>query len=116
SGQVLVLDMGDPVRIVDLARHLIRLSGHAADDVAIEFSGLRSGEKLYEELLADADTTLPTQVPQLRTARLTQQGDSIDALLELAGAASAQADDARVRDALRCAVPEYRSSERKTDR
>jgi FlaA1/EpsC-like NDP-sugar epimerase len=116
SGQVLVLDMGDPVRIVDLARHLIRLSGHAADDVAIEFSGLRAGEKLFEELLADADTTMPTQVPQLRVARLTQQGDSIDALLDLAGSASAQADDARVRDALRRAVPEYRSSERKTDR
>ncbi|HSB25147.1 MAG TPA: nucleoside-diphosphate sugar epimerase/dehydratase, partial [Burkholderiaceae bacterium] len=85
SGQVLVLDMGDPVRIVDLARQLIRLSGHAADDIAIEYSGLRAGEKLYEELLADADTTMPTQVSQLRVARLTQQGDSIDALLELAG-------------------------------
>jgi len=108
SGQVLVLDMGDPVRIVDLARQLIRLSGHAADDVAIEFSGLRAGEKLYEELLADADTTMPTRVPQLRVARLTQQGDSIDALLELAGAATAQADDAQVRDALQRAVPEYR--------
>jgi len=116
SGQVLVLDMGEPVKIVDMARQLIRLAGRSADDVAIEFSGLRAGEKLYEELLADADTTLPTRVPQLRIAKLSQQGGSLDALLALAGATTAQADDAAVRAALAQAVPEYRSSDRETDR
>jgi FlaA1/EpsC-like NDP-sugar epimerase len=70
SGQVLVLDMGEPVRIVDLARELIRLSGYAADEIAIEFTGLRAGEKLFEELLADADATVETGVPGLRVARL----------------------------------------------
>lgn len=70
SGQVLVLDMGDPIRIVDLARQMIRLAGHAEDEVGIEFSGLRPGEKLYEELLADTDTTLPTSNARLRVARL----------------------------------------------
>ncbi|HEX6017903.1 MAG TPA: nucleoside-diphosphate sugar epimerase/dehydratase [Burkholderiaceae bacterium] len=116
SGQVLVLDMGEPVKIVDMARQLIRLSGHAADDVAIEFSGLRAGEKLYEELLADADTTMATAVPQLRVARLAQRNTPLDELLGVA-AAPAQADDAAVRAALQRAVPEYHSTDRNpTDR
>jgi FlaA1/EpsC-like NDP-sugar epimerase len=111
SGQVLVLDMGEPVKIVDMARQLIRLAGHSADDVAIEFSGLRAGEKLYEELLADADTTVATAVPQLRAAHLAQQATSLDELLELAARHSA-VDDAEVRAALQRAVPEYRGFDR----
>jgi FlaA1/EpsC-like NDP-sugar epimerase len=71
SGQVLLLDMGEPLRIVDLARDLIRLSGHTEQEIPIAFTGLRPGEKLYEELLADADTTLPTASPHLRLAQLT---------------------------------------------
>ena len=67
--QVYVLDMGEPVKIVDLARDLIRLSGHREKEIAIVFSGLRPGEKLYEELLTDADQTLPSQHPRLRIAR-----------------------------------------------
>jgi hypothetical protein len=55
-------------------------------------------------------------VPQLRIARLTQERTTLDALLELAGASSVQADDAAVRAALERAVPEYRSADRKTDR
>jgi FlaA1/EpsC-like NDP-sugar epimerase len=112
SGQVLVLDMGEPVRIVDLARHLVRLAGWSAQDVAIEFSGLRAGEKLYEELLADADTTEPTRVPQLRVARLKQVSTSMDALLDLARAPSSTGDDVSVRAALADALPEYRASPR----
>ncbi len=110
SGQVLVLDMGEPVRIVELARQLIRLSGHSADEIEIEFSGLRSGEKLYEELLADADTTVPTQVAQLRVARLDRRDALHAALLELAQE-GVPADDAAVREALARAVPEYRRSD-----
>jgi FlaA1/EpsC-like NDP-sugar epimerase len=116
SGQVLVLDMGEPVRIVDLARQLIRLSGHSADEVGIEYSGLRAGEKLYEELLADADTTVATAIPQLRVAALTQPGGPLEALLQLAQhARPAQCDDAAVRDALAKTISEYRQSDRKND-
>jgi FlaA1/EpsC-like NDP-sugar epimerase len=106
SGQVLVLDMGEPVKIVDLARQLIRLSGHAPDEIAIEFTGLRAGEKLYEELLADADASVPTQVARLRVATLRQHGADVMPLLELAGSQRVL-DDAAVRGALMAMVPEY---------
>ena len=77
TGQVLVLDMGKPVKIVDLARDLIRLSGHTLDEIAVVFSGLRPGEKLFEELLADADDTLPTALQCLRVARLASAADAV---------------------------------------
>jgi len=107
SGQVLVLDMGEPVKIVDLARDLIRLSGHTADEIAIEFSGLRPGEKLFEELLADEDATMATDVPRLRIARLERQPQGLDELLILAGDGGAAPDDRAVRDALLRSVPGY---------
>ncbi|MDM4767553.1 nucleoside-diphosphate sugar epimerase/dehydratase [Pelomonas sp. SE-A7] len=101
SGQVYVLDMGEPVRIVDLARDMIRLSGHSLDEIRIVFSGLRPGEKLYEELLSDSDQTLPTAISRLSIARLDDQaaaGAVLDWLLPLADQAL---DDEAVRTALR---------------
>ncbi|MDE2612740.1 MAG: polysaccharide biosynthesis protein [Burkholderiales bacterium] len=107
SGQVLVLDMGEPVKIVDLARDLIRLSGHKVDEIGIEFTGLRPGEKLYEELLAAADDTLPTSVPRLRIARLDRQGGEVAELLRWAVEAE-DAGDAVTRTHLQRAIAEYR--------
>ena len=61
GGEVFVLDMGEPVRIVDLAKNLIRLSGYSEEDIQINFSGIRPGEKMYEELL-DSDEITDKQV------------------------------------------------------
>jgi O-antigen biosynthesis protein WbqV len=109
-GKIFVLDMGEPVRIVDLAEQMIRLAGRVPGlDVAIEFVGLRPGEKLQEELFHDAEATVPTANPALRlaaprTADYAVLARSIDELEEQARAAN----EARVIDLLRLLVPEYR--------
>ncbi len=110
SGQVYVLDMGEPVKIVELARHLIRLSGHRDNEIGIVFSGLRPGEKLYEELLADADTTQPSAHPRLRIARLNDEATA-SWLAELMGWLHTPQDGvspAAWREQLGRFVPEYR--------
>jgi FlaA1/EpsC-like NDP-sugar epimerase len=108
GGEIYVLDMGEPVRIADLARELIRLSGLSDNDIRIEYTGMRAGEKLFEEPLADAEETLPTPHPKLRVAlaRPSARADFVDQLLAwLADPRDTSA--AAVREKLRQWVPEY---------
>ncbi|MBC7470275.1 MAG: polysaccharide biosynthesis protein, partial [Ramlibacter sp.] len=110
SGQIFVLDMGEPVKIVELARMLIRLSGMTEQEIPITFTGLRPGEKLYEELLADDETSVPTRHPKLRVAKTFGPLPEIDALLAWVAQAGAAPTATELRAWLRALVPEYTST------
>ncbi|WP_374431270.1 polysaccharide biosynthesis protein [Ideonella dechloratans] len=112
SGQVLVLDMGEPVKIADLARDMIRLAGRTEQEIRVEYTGLRPGEKLYEELLASSDTTLPTRIERLFLAKLDDgaSGSFVASWLAKATAVcvSLPLSDETIRQLLHKLVSEYR--------
>lgn len=107
GGEIFVLDMGDPVKIVDLANDLIRLSGLDKDDIKIVYTGLRPGEKLHEELLTSNENTLPTPHAKLRIAQAQQvDGEWLAALIAWFDEQTVLSDE-EVRLQLKKWVPEY---------
>ena len=108
--QIFVLDMGQPVKIVELAKLLIRLSGQTEQTVPITFTGLRPGEKLYEELLASDETTEPTPHPKLRVAKGADTAVNAGQVMQWINGAGPAPLASDTRDWLRSLVPEYRSA------
>lgn len=108
GGEVFILDMGDPVKIVDLAKSLITLSGLRVDeDIKIEFTGLRPGEKMYEELLMDEENTLPTKMKGIMISTGRSVGfEEVEEKLACLREALNMNDEAALR-ALKHAVPTY---------
>jgi len=104
GGEVFILDMGRPVRIIDLARHLVELSGlEIGTDIHVEVTALRPGEKLQEELVAEGEDVGPTSIPKVMVHRAAPPGQTaaglLQALAPLEAAAMAN-DDTRTREAL----------------
>ena len=109
KGTVYVLDMGEPIRIVDLARDLIRLAGLEPErDIPIIFTGLRPGEKLFEELLTAEDGVVDSPHPKIFVARINGVPEDFEDLLEDLLQAARSRDGARIREAFRRLVPTYK--------
>ena len=108
GGEIFVFDMGEPVKIVDLAKRMIRLSG--AKGIEIKFSGLREGEKLYEEVLNDAEQTKPTVHPKIKVAAVREYPYelALQNEIELYNL-STSFDDMAIVKKMKEIVPEYKS-------
>ncbi len=108
GGEIFIFDMGKPVKILDLAKRMIRLSG--SKNIKIEFTGLRNGEKLYEELLNQAEHTKPTHhekimIANVREYEYIEVGQMIDSLIRV----SYEYDDMRTVRKMKEIVPEFQS-------
>jgi len=111
DSEIFVFDMGTPVKIRELARRMIELAGYQPDtEIKIQYTGLRPGEKLYEELLSDEENTLPTQHPKIRVAQArTYEFEQFSLAVEPLIKASRQVDIPAVVKAVRKLVPEYKA-------
>ena len=108
GNQIFVFDMGDPVRIADLAQRMIELS--EAKNVKIEYTGLRDGEKLYEEVLNDAEQTKPTVHPKIKVAAVREYSYKLARKNEMdLYDLSLQYDDMEIVRKMKEIVPEYKS-------
>lgn len=118
DGRIFVLDMGEPVKIVDLARQMIRLSGkEPGKDIEIVFTGARPGEKLYEEVLHDGETTIKTEHEGLLLAapRITAHA-TLEKVFDAMLTDATEGNNASVCDALHALIPEYTTPDGHQDR
>lgn len=108
GGEIFVFDMGKPVKIVDLAKRMISLSG--AKNVEIKFTGLRDGEKLYEEVLNEQETTKPTFHPKIKIATVREYDYSdVCCDIDVLYASSLEDDDMTIVRHMKEIVPEFKS-------
>lgn len=109
GGEIFVLDMGEPVRILDLAEQVIRLSGFVPhEEIEIVFTGLRPGEKLFEELLIDGEGVKPTRHEKIKVLSAVESDlDAIEKALEILFTMARDADVVGVMKQLRTIVPEF---------
>ena len=112
GGEIYVFDMGAPVKIADLAARMIKLSG--AKNVEIKFTGLRDGEKLYEEVLNDEEITLPTFHPKIKVAKVREY-EFADVKVDIDGlvAGAPGSDDMQIVAVMKRIVPEFKSQHSK---
>lgn len=109
NNEIFVFDMGQPVKIYDLAKKMIQLSGKT--DIEIKEIGLRPGEKLYEELLATKENTLPTDNPKIMRAQVRNyEAADVDVLIEELAKALASCDDFSIVRQMKRIVPEFKSN------
>ena len=109
GGEIFVFDMGEPVRIADLAKRMIRLSG--AKNVEIKYTGLRPGEQLYEELLATDENTKPSFHKKIRIAEVREYDyQSVEQDIEDLVHVSETYDDMKIVAKMKKIVPEYKSN------
>jgi len=111
GGEIFVFDMGESVKIIDLARRVIKLSGFEPDvDIKIKITGLRPGEKLYEEVLSDGETTMPTHHPQILIGKTREiQPTIIEDVLQLIGYSNSQENELVVKS-MKKIIPEFLSN------
>ena len=118
SGNIFVLDMGTPVKIADLARNLIRLSGlRPEEDVKINYCGLRPGEKLYEELMLteEAETLDNTRFEKINVLRPVEIDPAFEEKLELAGILRQSRNPPPSAKSSRTLVPTYKEESQRTE-
>lgn len=115
GGELFMLDMGEMVKIVDLARDLIRLSGlEVGSDIEIRFTGMRPGEKLYEEMFFEHERSEPTDHPKVLRARDELPAHDVDLIAELVTAAMEGLGDEEIRRMLCVIVPDFTPGERRS--